>query len=317
MIQSFTSLARVSVFLLGAVLLPSASHAFVPASTERSDALAAQSLITLREYAASQETTTTPPSTSGCTLENAAVRREWTALTRPERLSYIAAVQCLLTLPSQQPDPSRVPGARSRYDDFVVLHVNLTQQIHNTANFLTWHRLVTWQYEQTLRSECNYTGTQPYWNWARTADDPLGSEIFGGSGGSQDDDESMSGNGVFAPHNCTAGRPGNCIPPGEGGGCVDSGPFKDMVVNIGPIAPLLAAEGVVAVAEEDRFGWNPRCLRRDISSWVSQRWTTEENVTRLIEEHDDIASFQFAMQGNYSAGDYGVHGGAHCELNCR
>ena len=34
-------------------------------------------------------------------------------------------------------------------------------QIHYTGNFLSWHRYYTWLYEEALRNECGYTGTQP------------------------------------------------------------------------------------------------------------------------------------------------------------
>lgn len=37
--------------------------------------------------------------------------------------------------------------------------------IHDVGIFFPWHRLAVWKYESTLRSECNYTGTQPFWNW--------------------------------------------------------------------------------------------------------------------------------------------------------
>lgn len=45
--------------------------------------------------------------------------------------------------------------------------------------------------EQTLRTECNYTGTIPYWDWAKTAEEGMAnSEIFDGSA------TSLSGNGL-------------------------------------------------------------------------------------------------------------------------
>lgn len=50
--------------------------------------------------------------------------------------------------------------------------------------------------EQTLRSECNYTGSIPYWDWAKTAEEGFAnSEMFDGSA------TSLSGNG--APVNYT------------------------------------------------------------------------------------------------------------------
>jgi tyrosinase len=53
------------------------------------------------------------------------------------------------------------PGAKSRYDDFVAVHINFTLTIHGTGNFLGWHRYFVYAYEQALRNECGYKGYQP------------------------------------------------------------------------------------------------------------------------------------------------------------
>lgn len=46
--------------------------------------------------------------------------------------------------------------------------------------------------EQTLRSECNYTGSIPYWDWTKTAEEGFAnSEMFDGSA------TSLSGNGAL------------------------------------------------------------------------------------------------------------------------
>jgi len=208
-------------------------------------------------------------------------------------------------------DPLTVPGAKSRFDDFVAVHINQTLSIHGTANFLSWHRFFTWTYEQALRSECSYAGYQPYWNWGKSALDPIHSPYFDGT------DTSMGGNGEYEAHNCTPALPTglNCIPPGEGGGCVTTGPFKDMTVNMGPIAPTLAEPEVVPAAS--LYAYNPRCLKRDISPWVSSRWTTDRNSSDLItgsgsgSGSGDIVAFQTAMQGDFANGVYGVHTGGH------
>jgi len=125
----------------------------------------------------------------------------------------------------------------------------------------------------------------------------------------------MSGNGVYAEHNCTNALPSgaNCIPPGAGGGCVSSGPFKDMVVNISPVAPTLAAAGI---ASTGWLAYQPRFLRRDISQWVSSRWSTDDQSVTLIKNYTDIKSFQEYMQGvvngvPFADGFYGVHAGGH------
>jgi tyrosinase len=121
-------------------------------------------------------------------------------------------------------DPALVPGARSRYDDFVAQHINQTNTIHGTGNFLSWHRYFVYGYEKALREECGYMGHQPYWNWFTYQDDPKHSPVFDGS------DTSMSGDGLFVQHNGSKGGAGTIsLPSGEGGGCIASGPFKESV----------------------------------------------------------------------------------------
>jgi tyrosinase len=52
-------------------------------------------------------------------------------------------------------------NARTRYEDFVALHITLTDEIHGVGQFLPWHRRFLRVYEQTLVDECNYQGAQP------------------------------------------------------------------------------------------------------------------------------------------------------------
>ncbi|KAK3387848.1 hypothetical protein B0H63DRAFT_542303 [Podospora didyma] len=285
----------------GTALLAAASSvtAYVPASTIQTDVLATKALVNLAAYSLHDSNTKT------CTLLNAAKRREWGSLSARERIAYTDAIKCLMNKPSHH-TATEVPGAKSRYDDFVAVHMNQTLKIHGTANFLSWHRVFTWAYEQALRNECGYAGYQPYWNWGKSAFDPLGSPMFDGTS------TSMSGNGLFAEHNCTNGLPTklNCIPPGAGGGCVQTGPFANMSVNLGPISPALASADLGGVAPSF-FAYNPRCLRRDVSQWVSSRWTRDIDSYVLITQHDNVGSFQTAMQGDFAAGNYGVHTGGH------
>jgi hypothetical protein len=69
-------------------------------------------------------------------------------------------VVCLQNLPPKTPT-TLVPGVRSRFDDFLATHINQTLSIHNTTNFLSWHRQFVWGYERALREECGYKGFQP------------------------------------------------------------------------------------------------------------------------------------------------------------
>lgn len=164
---------------------------------------------------------------AACTWNNVSVRKEWSALTKPERKAYTDAVLCLQKKKANTP-ASLIPGAKSRFDDFVGNHILKTMEIHYTGTFLAWHRYFTWQYEQALKNECGYKGTQPYWDWAKTAASGLEkSAMLDGSA------SSMSGNGKFIPGQgqvviAGRGEPYIYIPAGTGGGCVTSGPFKDM-----------------------------------------------------------------------------------------
>ncbi|KAM5347721.1 hypothetical protein ACJ41O_007545 [Fusarium nematophilum] len=71
--------------------------------------------------------------TSQCTLENAGVRKNWEKLSGDERKEYIRAVKCLLSSPSKT-DPALNTGARVRFDDFAVQHINQTMGVHVTSN---------------------------------------------------------------------------------------------------------------------------------------------------------------------------------------
>lgn len=64
-------------------------------------------------------------------------------LTKEEKLEYIRAVNCIRKAPSKLP-VGKYPGAKTRYDDFVVVHMNMTPSVHSTANFMHWHRYYIW-----------------------------------------------------------------------------------------------------------------------------------------------------------------------------
>jgi tyrosinase len=140
--------------------------------------------------------------------------------TAAEKKAYIAAVQCLTKAPSKL-SATAYPGAKTRYDDFVAIHMKNTLTIHGTGNFLSWHRYFTYAYENALRVECGYNGTQPYWDWGRWPT-PETSPLFDGS------ETSMGSQGEKVAHNSNGLKPA-----GQGGGCIAKGPFKDMKVNLG------------------------------------------------------------------------------------
>ena len=79
-------------------------------------------------------------------------------MTKKERKKYIAAVQCLGKLEAKTP-LSEAPGVRRRYDDFVATHIQQTFSVHNTGNFLGWHRFLTWTYEQPSETSVDTMAT--------------------------------------------------------------------------------------------------------------------------------------------------------------
>ncbi|ORX98727.1 hypothetical protein BCR34DRAFT_593116 [Clohesyomyces aquaticus] len=239
---------------------------------------------------------------TGCTKEKLIVRREYGNLTLAERAQYVAAVQCIMTKPSKM-SASQFPGVKNRYDDFVAIHLQQTLNIHGTANFLSWHRWFTWAYENALRTECGYNGTQPYWNWGKYPD-LLKSPIFDGS------DTSMGGNGEYIAHKGHAvGMANVMVPAGNGGGCISTGPFKNMTVNLGPMSVAVEIT-IKANPRSDGLGYNPRCVRRDVTDYFTKSYLRTQDIQALITNPTTIKAFQDEMQTDTTA-KFGVHSAGH------
>ena len=122
----------------------------------------------------------------------------------------------------------------------------------------------------------------------------------------------MSGNGekIAGQGNVVLG--GNGLPEiliaaGSGGGCITSGPFKDMKVNLGPVA--LGLTNGSTVSNGNGLSYNPRCLKRDLTDYVNRRFANATSVVNLILKSKNINDFQMTMQGVPGSGDIGVHGG--------
>ncbi|KAK2597212.1 hypothetical protein N8I77_013073 [Diaporthe amygdali] len=212
-----------------------------------------------------------------------------------EKLDYIDAVKCIQSASPLTPE-AVAPGAKTRFDDFVAAHINQTLTIHFTGNFLSWHRYFTWLWEEALRTECGYS----------LEDSP----IFDGS------ETSLSGNGKFIANRSdivlglSLGLPPIYLPTGTGGGCVTSGPFVNMSVNLGPSA-LDEPGGVSASNPNGPLSYNPRCLKRDLTDYVVQNFANATAVLSNILDYDNIYDFEYAMQGVPGSGSLGIHGGGH------
>lgn len=220
-----------------------------------------------------------------------------------ERKAYIKAVKCMLTSPSKS-DSAEVPGARNRHDDFVAQHINQTLTVHESGKFLSWHRYFVYGYEKALREECGYNGYQPYWNWFACQGNLRDSPIFDGS------DTSMGSDGHFVKHNGTVGGSGRIfLPSGEGGGCIMSGPFQGMQAHLGPNAPTMDGE----IKVNGTFTYNPRCLKRDLTTYASSNWLTIDNLYNMTlgPASKSIATFQDELQGRFDEGFLGMHAAGH------
>jgi tyrosinase len=61
----------------------------------------------------------------------------------------------------------------------------------------------------------------------------------------------------------------------------------------------------------DGYGYNPRCIKRDISNYLTQRDATTAKIAALITNSKTIGTFQDTMQsaqGVHSAGHFTVSG---------
>ncbi|PLN74794.1 putative tyrosinase [Aspergillus taichungensis] len=318
------ALRAVSIGLLvsqiGAIpaLQPYASappNAVLPSVASTSTATASSQLDQLASFALNVTTekvsNRTTQKRDGCTRNKLRVRREWRTLSNPQRRAFIDAILCLQQLPSQTP-PEFAPGAKTRYDDFIATHINQTAQIHFTGTFLGWHRYFLGEFEQALRSECGYTGDYPYWNWPDDTERLEVSPIFDGS------DTSFSGNGAPIPNQppnfaLTMGdRPPIWLPTGSGGGCITDGPFKNYTLNLGPAG--LALPGGERAAAPNPLAYNPRCLKRDLTSSILRQFSNATAVVELLLKNRIVYDFQTSMQGTPGSGGIGVHGGGHYSM---
>ena len=112
----------------------------------------------------------------------------------------------------------------------------------------------------------------------------------------------MGSNGAYIPnHNGTTISAFGLsvpIPPATGGGCVTTGPFRNHITNLGPVA--YAPQG-----PNGGLGYNPRCLVRDLAPGFSNQ-TKPSDVAKVIGEPHDLSSFDDLFESLT-----GVHAGGH------
>ncbi|KAI5807356.1 hypothetical protein DFH27DRAFT_315579 [Peziza echinospora] len=224
-----------------------------------------------------------------CAYPLTVIRKEWRNLSNVDKKSYTDAVKCLATKPSKA--NATFSGAVTRFDDFVAIHSSQTDSIHWVGHFLPWHRYLIHLYEKALRSECGYTGAQPYWDW--TLDTNSGKPmnewpIF-------DTEFGFGGNGPLVPVSASQ-NPQNIIR--NGGGCVATGPFKypGFTLNIGPSKNTNIS--------------NPHCLKRDFSANIAGSNLVSSVVDDILLQ-TDFAHFARKIEGNPTFDVKNVHRGGH------
>ncbi|KAK7946158.1 tyrosinase [Apiospora aurea] len=106
-------------------------------------------------------------STSSTSCTTPSVRVEWRDMSEQDRSGFVKAVRKLMDLPAS--GAFEAAGAKSRYDDLVSVHYQMTPTIHGVAQFLLWHRYYLHLFEDLLRSEGGLTGPLPWWDETRDA----------------------------------------------------------------------------------------------------------------------------------------------------
>ncbi|KAH8588626.1 hypothetical protein B0O99DRAFT_356866 [Bisporella sp. PMI_857] len=213
------------------------------------------------------------------------------SLSKTERLAYIKAVKCLQGKPSQT--SAVYLGAKSRYDDYLGLHIGLAGNIHFNGPFLPWHRKLLVIFEQDLRNTCGYTGALPYWNWSKDvsteesfAKSPVFDNIYGfGSQGAYIED--------ISNFTITSAL---LIPGRSGGGCVTTGPFANFQISMGP---------------GDSFAYTPHCLRRDLSGQLAKLKLSSTFISWTLNAPDFFEFDRRVQAHNLTLAGVGVHGGGH------
>jgi tyrosinase len=161
-------------------------------------------------------------------------------------------------------------------------------------------------YERALRDDCGLKTAQPYarsvgflpllltltlisyWDWTLDTHSPTKytqSPVFDAIYG-------FGGNGPYLP--LPPGSPPE-VPGRTGGGCATDGPFRKMVVRMGPA--------------NDTTG-NPRCLHRDLSPTFATQFLNK-NITEDTISKSDYGYFARAVEGETNFEHSGIHGGGH------
>lgn len=79
-------------------------------------------------------------------------------------------------------------------------------------------------------------------------------------------------------------------------------------MNLGPVSPVLT--DVTPNPDPSGLGFNPRCLRRDIST-IAAGFSQDSEIVSLLTNSADFLSFNTRIQGDFPNLIAGVHTGGH------
>lgn len=236
-----------------------------------------------------------------CSAEHARTRVAFSSMSPEERRDYTEAINCIHSQPSNL-DKTQFPAAVNRYQDYAVVHVQRTGQVHLSGFFLTWHRYFLHLFERDLRRTCGYRGRFPYWDFASTTDNLEGSVEFDGSA------SSMGSNGAYVNTGPIVLGPLLTVPHGSGGGCIKTGPFSDWTATLGFIDPLFLISGAPLPA--NTYAYNASCLKRDLNTFVAQTYTNAGLVSKTAHS-TSAANLELNLNGVIGGSSLGVHSAGH------
>lgn len=62
------------------------------------------------------------------------------------------------------------------------------------------------------------------------------------------------------------------------------------------------------------MAYNPRCLKRDLTDYINQKFANATTIVDNIVRPQDVYDFQMTMQGWPGSGNIGIHGGGHYSM---
>jgi hypothetical protein len=130
------------------------------------------SILALISLVLAVETRSKNPSTRPCSETRKII--EYRELSSLQKQSYWKAVKCL----RQKPSKLHTGSEQTLWEDLVEVHDKASPQVHNTAQFLPWHRYFLTVYYNFLETECQYNGPGVYWDWTVDSQAPDRSTIW-------------------------------------------------------------------------------------------------------------------------------------------